>query len=225
MTPGLELSLPVAQKPVKVKPALRGVFHFLAFFLSLGGIEELAMAPVSGWRHAAGVIYAVSLTLMLGLSATYHRPMWSHAARARLRLVDHCGIFFLIAGSYTPFAAYVSPTAATWGLIGMWGGALAGIAHVFLNNHGNRGLRAGVYVVLGLSSAPLVFSLPASLGWPRVLVLLLGSAIYIVGAGVYAKRWPNPKPSVFGYHEIFHLLVLAAAALHFGVIWSVQHLP
>lgn len=225
MTPGIEVALPLskAQHPTKVKPALRGVFHFLGFWVSLGGVVDLAMAPVSGWRYVAGLVYAASLTGMLGLSALYHRPMWSHAARARLRLVDHCGIFFLIAGSYTPFAALVSPTAATPGLIGMWLGGVAGIAHVFLNNHGNRALRAGVYVVLGLAAAPLVFSLPTHLGWARVGLLLVGSAIYIVGAAVYARRWPNPRPSVFGYHEVFHLLVLAAAACHFAVIRSVQH--
>lgn len=211
--------------PLKVKPALRGVFHFLAFFAALGGVVELAMAPVSGWRWLAGVLYGLSLVSMLGLSALYHRPMWSHAMRAKLRLVDHCGIFFLIAGSYTPFAALVSPHDWTVGLLGMWGGAVAGIAHVFLNNHGNRALRAGVYVVLGLSSAPLVFSLPATIGWSQVLLLLAGAVVYIVGAGVYAKRWPNPKPSVFGYHEVFHVLVLVAAALHYAAVWSVQQLP
>jgi hemolysin III len=211
--------------PVKVKPALRGVFHFLAFFVSLGGIAELVMAPQTGWRWAAGVLYASSLSTMLGLSALYHRPMWSREMRARLRLVDHCGIFFVIAGSYTPFAALVAPHGWTAGLVGMWLGALGGVVHAFVNDHGHRGLRAGVYVVLGLSSAPLVFSLPVHIGWSRVGLLLLGSAVYIAGAGVYARRWPNPRPSIFGYHEIFHLLVVVAAAMHFAVVWSVQQLP
>ncbi|MCA2982111.1 MAG: hemolysin III family protein, partial [Myxococcaceae bacterium] len=119
--------------PEKVKPALRGVFHFLAFFVSLGGIAELAMAPQTGWRWAAGVLYALSLSTMLGLSALYHRPMWSREMRARLRLVDHCGIFFVIAGSYTPFAALVAPHGWTAGLVGMWLGALGGVVHAFVN--------------------------------------------------------------------------------------------
>jgi hemolysin III len=224
MTPALPLSAP-ALHPPKVKPALRGVFHFLAFFVSLGGIVELAMAPQVGWRWAAGVLYAVSLSSMLGLSALYHRPMWSHAMRARLRLVDHCGIFFVIAGSYTPFAAFAAPHDWTLGLSGMWLGAVGGIVHAFVNDHGHRGLRAAVYVVLGLSASPLVFSLPAQLGWGPVGLVLAGAAVYIAGAGVYARRWPNPKPSVFGYHEIFHLLVIVAAALHVAAVWSVQQLP
>ena len=151
--------------------------------------------------------------------------MWSHAARARLRLVDHCGIFFLIAGTYTPFAALVSPHSWTLGLVGMWLGGVAGIVHAFVNDHGHRGLRAGVYVVLGLSASPLVFSLPATTGWGTVSLLLAGAVVYITGAGVYAKRWPNPKPSVFGYHEIFHVLVLVAAALHYAAVWRIQQLP
>jgi len=217
--------LMTAADPEKVKPALRGVFHFLGFFAALAGVVQLALAPQSGWRYVAGLIYGASLAGMLGLSALYHRPTWSHAARARLRLVDHCGIFFLIVGSYTPFAAFVSPHSWTLGLVGMWLGGLAGIAHAFVNDHGHRGLRAGVYVVLGLSTSPLVLSLPATIGWGPVLLLLGGAVVYIAGAGVYAKRWPNPKPSVFGYHEIFHLLVLAAAGLHYAAVWSVQQLP
>ena len=223
MTPTADAVM--ATEPEKVKPALRGVFHFLGFFVALGGAVELALSPQTGWRYVAGLIYAASLSTLLGLSALYHRPMWSKAARARLRFVDHCGIFFLIAGTYTPFAALVSPNSWTLGLVGMWLGGVAGIVHAFINDHGHRGLRAGVYVVLGLSSSPLVFSLPATIGWGPVSLLLAGAVVYITGAGVYAKRWPNPKPSVFGYHEIFHLLVLLAAALHYAAVWSIQQLP
>lgn len=219
----LELSRPLTvDAPEKVKPALRGSFHTFGFVVALFGVAELAMAPVEGWRHVAGIIYAVSLALMLGLSALYHRPTWSHAARNRLRKADHIGIFFLIAGSYTPFAAFLSPTTWTPGLVGMWLGAVAGIAYAVANSHGNRIIRALTYVVLGLCAAPMILGLPQYIGWGKTTVMLVGSGIYILGAGVYAKRWPNPKPSVFGYHEIFHLMVLAAAALHYSVVWSLQ---
>lgn len=219
----LELTAPPQPlAPAKVKPALRGSFHTFGFVIALFGIGELALAPLEGWRYVAGLIYAGSLALMLGLSALYHRPMWSHAARDRLRMADHVGIFFLIAGSYTPFAAFLSPGAATPGLIGMWVGAAAGILYALLNSHGNRVVRALTYVVLGLCAAPMILGLPPHLGWARTGLMLLGSAIYILGAGVYARRWPNPRPSVFGFHEIFHLMVLAAAGLHYGVVWSLQ---
>ena len=86
----------------KVKPLLRGTFHTFGFVAALFGFAELSIAPVEGWRYVAGLMFAGSLTLMLGLSALYHRPNWSHAARNRLRMADHVGIFFLIAGTYTP---------------------------------------------------------------------------------------------------------------------------
>ncbi len=208
--------------PEKVKPKYRGTFHSFGFVASWFGIFEMCIAPVEGWRWLAGVIYAVSLSLMLGLSALYHRPMWSHAARHRLRMADHIGVFVLIAGTYTPLAALVSPHTWTWGLLGMWLGNLGGIAYSSLNNYGPRWIRAGLYVVLGLCALPMLLSLPPTLGWTRVGLLLLSSAIYIVGAAVYARRWPNPNPAIFGYHEVMHVMVLICAAMQFGVLWTVQ---
>jgi len=206
----------------KVKPRLRGTFHSFGFVASLFGIAELALAPVEGWRYVAGLVYGSSLALMLGMSALYHRPMWSHAARNRLRMADHVGIFFLIAGSYTPFAALLSPTAPTFGLIGMWVGALAGIVYALVNSHGHRVLRAGIYVVLGLCAAPMILGLPVHVGWNVTSLLLVGSAVYIVGAVVYARRWPNPRPDFFGYHELFHVMVLVAAGFHYAAVWNIQ---
>ncbi len=211
--------------PEKVKPRLRGVFHFLGFFASWGGVLAMILAPQTGWRLASGVLYAATLTLMLFFSSLYHRPMWSHAARDRLRKVDHAGIFLLISGTYSPFAALLNPNGATFGLVGMWAGALAGVAHAYLNSHGNRLLRALVYVILGLSSIPTVVQLPALTGAGPVALLAAGAVIFISGAGVYAKRWPNPRPSVFGYHEVFHVMVLVGVALHFAAVFSVQYQP
>ncbi len=206
----------------KVKPRYRGVLHFYGFLASLAGVYVMAVAPVQGWRWAAGLIYAGTLSLMLGLSALYHKPMWSHEARRRLRMADHVGVFLLIAGTYTPFAALVSPHTATWGLIGMWLGNLGGIAYAAANNYGPRWIRAGLYVVLGLCALPMLLSLPPLLGWLRVSVMLVSSAIYILGALVYARRWPNPDPAVFGYHEVMHLMVLVCAAMQFSVLYTVQ---
>lgn len=219
---GAMATLALEMEEPKVKPLLRGTFHSFGFVASLFGIAELALSPVEGWRYVAGIIFASSLTLMLGLSALYHRPMWSHAARNRLRMADHIGIFFLIAGSYTPFAALISPHAPTFGLIGMWVGAVAGIVYAIFNSHGHRALRAMTYVVLGLCAAPMILGLPVHIGWARTGLLLGGAAVYIVGAGVYAKRWPNPRPNVFGYHEVFHVMVLVAAGLHYAAIWGIQ---
>lgn len=212
----------VSDTTEKVKPKFRGSFHAFGFVASLFGLFELIIAPVEGWRYWSGIIYGVSLMSMLGLSALYHRPMWSHAARNRLRAVDHLGVFLLIAGSYTPMAALQSPDAVTPGLIGMWLGAVGGMVHAMINLHGSRIARAVVYVVLGLCASPMVYSLPPWIGLTRTLMLAAGAAIYIVGAAVYARRWPNPNPAVLGYHEVFHFLVLVSAGLHYAVIWTVQ---
>ena len=216
------LAGPLEESLEKVKPRLRGTFHTFGFVASLFGIAELALSPTDGWRYVAGNLYGCSLTLMLGLSALYHRPMWSHAARNRLRMADHIGIYFLISGTYTPFAALLSPHAPTVGLIGMWLGAVAGIIYALVHSHGPRVVRAGLYVVLGLSAAPMILGLPVTIGWNLVSLLLIGAAVYIVGAVVYAKRWPNPRPNFLGYHEVFHVMVLIAAGFHYAAVWNLQ---
>jgi hemolysin III len=212
----------VLPAPHKVKPALRGVLHQFGFVAALGGLFFLAIAPSEGWQYAAGLIYGLSLCLTLGLSALYHRPSWSAAARERLRRVDHAGIFALIAGTFTPVAVLhgrgqwdVWPTA-------MWCAAIAGATFVIAFSHAHRGLRAAVYVAIGLLAAPVTWNLTALIGPGRVAFLLGGAGLYILGAAVYAKRWPNPRPHVFGYHECFHALVLVAAAAHYAVVIDLQ---
>jgi hemolysin III len=207
---------------IKVKPRLRGTFHFIAFFAALFGIFHLSLSPLSGWRYAAGLVYGASLALMLGLSGLYHRPMWGAVARNRLRMADHIGVFFLIAGTYTPFAALQSPQGPTVGLVCMWLAAVGGVTYAVVNSHGHRFVRSGLYVALGLCCIPMVASLPALIGWGRLWLLIAGGLIYIAGAVVYARRWPNPRPQVFGYHEVFHAMVLVAAGCHYAAVLSVQ---
>lgn len=214
----------VAVAPVvapKVKPLLRGVSHALAFFAALGGLFFLAIAPQSDVYRLAGIVYGVSLCLVLGTSGFYHRPMWSDAARWRMRKLDHGAIYLLVAGTYTPFAVLAGGGHANWMLWAYWAAAIGCLLTTALWEHGNRVLRAAFYVVLGLSSTPVVLMLPRHIGVTRVLVLVAGAAFYILGASVYARRWPNPSPRVFGYHEVFHLLVLLAMALQYGVVLSV----
>jgi hemolysin III len=210
-----------AYVPSKIKPRYRGVSHFIGFCISLAASVALLGSPKSGEAYLGGVVYAVTLSLMLGISALYHRPMWSYAARRILRRVDHSGIFLMIAGSYTAFWTLTPPAHRSNTLLWlMWISAIVGVVTFTLWTDMPRVLRAATYVVLGLSSLPLVFELPAVFGWPTTLTVLASAAIYILGAAVYARRWPNPDPRVFGYHEIFHLLVLLAASLHFGLIAS-----
>ncbi len=208
-----------AYVPSKIKPKLRGVFHFIGFCTAAVSSTALIFSPQTGEKYVGGVIYAATLVIMLGLSALYHRPMWTYGARRVLRRIDHSGIFFLIAGSYTAFWT-LTPEAnrSSWQMIVMWACVAVGVVTFVFWTDMPRGLRAAVYVVLGLSTMPLVLELPAVFGWGTTGLVMLSAVIYIGGAGVYARRWPNPDPKVLGYHEIFHGMVLIAAGIHFWII-------
>ena len=210
--------------PAKVKPLLRGSSHFIAFCVAVvGGAALVALTPQDGAARAGALVYAIGLGLMLGLSGFYHRPMWTPMHRRVLKKLDHAGIFFQIAGTYTAFWTLAPPSLRSVPLLFvMWGCALTGafVFAIFTDLH--RAIRAGTYVGLGLSTLPLALTLPKIIGLTPALVTLAGAGIYIAGAAVYARRWPNPEPRVFGYHEVFHLMVVIAAAMQFGVIWQ-QH--
>ena len=218
------MSAPLEAMNEKIKPRLRGVFHFFGFFAAVGACVLLLLAPAEGFQYAAGVLYGLSLCLMFGCSSLYHRPTWSRQARARLRKVDHASIFVLIAGTYTPLAVHSAQGHWSASLTVMWVGATLGMLFAITWSYAPRGLRAAVYVVLGLLAAPMLIGLNEVIGTARVGWLLLGSLVYIAGAVVYARRWPNPRPDLFGYHEVFHVMVIIAAAFHFGVVLDLQYL-
>lgn len=203
----------------KVKPRLRGVSHYIAFFVA--GVASIALwlSPLTGIAYVGGLVYAGSVVLLFGLSGMYHRLTWSMRARRIFRQLDHSGIFFLIAGSYTAFWT-LSPVEARSPIsLGvMWGSAIFGVIAFVVWTDMHRALRAATYVVLGLSTIPTATRLPELFGWPRTLLVLGGGVVYILGAVVYAQRWPNPSPRIFGYHEVFHLMVILAAALQFTAI-------
>ncbi|HYO51962.1 PAQR family membrane homeostasis protein TrhA [Archangium sp.] len=207
---------------VEVKPRLRGVSHAFAFVAALAGCLFLALAPAEGVRHLSGMVFGVSLVLMFGISATYHCPDWSPATSQRIQRFDHAAIYALIAGTFTPMAAL--DAVGGWGprlLWVMWTAALMGAGLALLGISGPRGLRSVLYVVLGTVSLPVLLRLPDVIGLARVGWLVFGAVLYALGAGVYACRWPDPRPAVFGYHEVFHLMVIAAAAVHYAVILDV----
>jgi hemolysin III len=206
----------------KVKPRLRGWSHFVSFFVAVAaGAVLVARTPRHGGALIGAIVYAVCLALMLGISGFYHWPTWSPRARRALKKVDHAGIFLQIAGTYTAFWT-LAPVEVRSNvlLVVMWGAAVFGSVTfgVFIDLH--RAVRAGTYVALGLSTLPLALQLPRFIGSSVTAVVIAGAAVYIAGAIVYARRWPNPDPRIFGYHEVFHLMVVAAAAAQF---WAVVH--
>ncbi len=202
-----------------VRPRLRGVSHEYAFFVSLACGVALILTASDGRARLAATIYAVAVSGLLGTSALYHRVTWRPEARRWMRRLDHSMIFVLIAGTYTPVALLaLKGSLASMILIVLWAGALGGVVFKLLWIDAPKWLLAAVYVAFGLVSATVFGELPAAIGWLGVAGLATGGLLYVIGAIVYASGRPNPWPKVFGYHEVFHALVLAAAALQYAVI-------
>ncbi len=201
------------------RPRLRGVSHQYAFFAFAGCGVALILTASAGRARIAAAIYAAAVCALFGTSALYHRITWRPRARRWMRRLDHTMIFVLIAGTYTPVALIaLSGTLSRVVLWVVWGGAALGVIFKLAWIDAPKWLFAAVYLALGWVSATVFGQLPGTIGWLGVAGLALGGILYSAGALVYARERPNPAPSVFGYHEVFHALVIAAATLHYAVI-------
>jgi hemolysin III len=210
---------PFLSQPPATKPALRGVSHQVASLLALFGGIWLTVEQTAPRAKLAMAIYGICLTALFAISAAYHRPNWQPLPRQRMRRLDHAGIFLQIAGTYTPLCLIALPAESGQRLLALvWGGALAGIVKTLLWVHAPRALTAGLYVLLGWAAVSEWTAIKAAIGPTGVTLMLTGGVLYTVGAVIYAKKKPSPWPLVFGYHEVFHLLVIAAAACHFALV-------
>lgn len=212
----------LAQSSATARPRLRGVSHQVAFFVSLfSGGALIALAP-AGAARVEVVVYAASLSGLLGVSALLHRRDWSPRVRRNLQRLDHSMIFVLIAGTYTPIAGTVlegGTRAAV--LLTVWVGTLAGVVFTVAWINAPKWLAALPYVALGWVAIGAAPQLIDGLGRDGFSLIALGGVFYTAGAIVYARKRPDPLPTVFGYHEIFHAFVIAAAAVHYAVIASI----
>ncbi len=204
----------------KVKPKLRGVVHGYSFPVSLLAGGLLVYFASGGRERLALAIYAVSLSALLGTSALYHRVNWRRpATRMWMRRLDHSMIFLLIAGTVTPFALLVVPgSLGTALLIAVWVGALAGICVELIWTGSPKWASVAVYLGVGWIGALAFPSIVSNAGIGAGALIAVGGILYTVGAVVYARQRPDPRPTVFGYHEIFHVLVVAAAIVHFSAV-------
>jgi hemolysin III len=204
---------------VPTKPKLRGWFHEVGFFVSLpAGIALMLVAPDAGARITIAV-YWVSLTAVFGASAAYHRVAWSVAALRRMKRLDHSMIFVLIAGTYTPVCALV--LRAPWSVVLLsvvWAGAAVGIVLKISRIDGLSVLSGTLYVVLGWLAVLALPQLVRALPRPAAILMVAGGILYTVGAVVLARRRPDPAPAVFGYHEVWHAFMVAAAGCHYAMI-------
>ncbi|CAA9341482.1 MAG: FIG01964566: Predicted membrane protein, hemolysin III homolog [uncultured Frankineae bacterium] len=202
-----------------LKPRLRGVLHEAAFAVSLVTGTALVCLADAGRERAAAVVYAVSVALLFGTSAAYHRGSWSGRSQEVMKRLDHSMIFVLIAGTYTPFALLLLEGTARWVVFGLvWGGAVAGVVLRNVVRRPARWLFVGLYLLLGWVALGVLPQLHERGGSVVVVLLLLGGLFYSLGALVYALRRPDPSPRWFGFHEVFHAFTLAAFVTHYVAV-------
>jgi hemolysin III len=201
-----------------VKPKLRGVFHELGFYAAVVVGVVVVITAEPGRARIAGLIFANCVAVCFGASAVYHRPTWSPRARAWLARLDHAGIYLLIAGSYAPFGLIV--LSRSWAipvLAIIWGGALLAIVLKLCWVQAPKWLSAAIGLTLGWVGI-VVFPQLLKLSLVAVLLVAASGLLYTAGALVYARRRPDPRPQVFGYHELFHVLTIAAVACEYVVV-------
>jgi len=205
--------------PITVKPRLRGVFHEWCFYAAIPvGLTLGLVADTTRGRIAASV-FAASVVGMFGASALYHRMNWSPSLRPWLRRLDHAGVFGLIAGTYTPFGLLVLHGAWRITVLAVvWSGVFAAIVLRFVWVSAPKWLGALIGLALGWVGIVVFPQILSRTGIVPSLLVLAGGLSYTVGAIVYAVRKQDPRPTIFGYHELFHVLVVAAVGCQYAAV-------
>jgi hemolysin III len=211
--------MPMEPDPPLPKPRWRGRIHLAAFLASLPAGLALVLWSQGVPAHIAAALFALSLAGLFGTSATYHTGNWAPRTRARLQRMDHAMIFVLIAGSYTPMTLLALQPA--WGitlLAVVWTVAVVGVTLALARFRALH--RVGGYLYIGMGWI-VVLALPAvvrSLGTQELALLFAGGILYTLGAIGLRLQRPNPRPHVFGYHEVWHAMTVAAATCHFILV-------
>ena len=202
-----------------VRPRLRGWIHLVAFFVSIPAGVALVLIAEGAAARAAAAIYALSLIAVFGASAAYHRVRWSPKANRRMKRLDHSMIFVLIAGSYTPISILVLHGPWSIAILSVvWLGAALGVALKVARIDGLHGLTGTLYIGLGWLAVIALPQLLRGMTLPQFLLMMTGGLLYTTGAIVFASRRPDPSPATFGFHEVWHAFMVAAAACHFTMI-------
>jgi hemolysin III len=203
---------------VRVKPRLRGVFHEGAFYAAVALGVPLALTAEPGRARLSAIVFSSCLAACFGASALYHRPTWSPTVRSWLARLDHAGIYLLIAGTYTPFGLLVLST--DWAipvLAVVYVGAATAILLKLFRPQTRKVVSAAIGLGLGWVAVAASTEL-AKVGVAGLTLMIVGGLFYTAGAIIYALRRPDPLPAVLGYHELFHLCTLAAAACQYVAI-------
>jgi hemolysin III len=203
----------------EIIPRLRGWVHLAAVPIALAsGLVLVGLSP-EGVARTGSAIFAVCALMLFGVSAAWHRGRWSPALSEVLRRLDHGCIFLLIAGSYTPVALLLlSGRSRVTLLLVVWGGAALGIIFRLAWPQAPRWVHAPIYVALGWAAIPFLGDITNDTTFAVVALLALGGLLYTAGGAVYGFRRPNPSPSWFGYHEVFHTLTVVAFVAHYTAV-------
>lgn len=207
-------------------PRMRGVIHqYSSFVAAAAGVALIIAAAIIGSAAdvAAVAVYAATICGLFTVSAVYHRVRWqSPRSRIRMKRADHSMIFVFIAGSYTPFCVMgLSGAMRWWVLAVVWSGALAGVTLKMIWPGSPRWLGVSLYILLGWVILFVAPALLREVGVAVIVLLAVGGVFYSLGGVLFALRWPDPWPTTFGHHEVFHVCTVIAALLHYIAVWLV----
>jgi hemolysin III len=203
-------------------PRWRGRLHQVAFFVSLPMGAALVALARTGEARAGAAVFSVGLAGVFGVSAAYHRGRWSAPAHLWMRRFDHSMIFVLIAGSYTPFCLLVLDGATGLVLLSVvWAGALMGVTMKMTRPLGLEKLTAFLYIALGWVAVVALPQMFRGLSGAAAVLVVAGGVLYTLGAIALASHRPDPRPAVFGYHEIWHASTIGASLCHWFAVLTV----
>jgi hemolysin III len=198
-------------------PKLRGWLHFAAFVVA---IPAGAVLVRRGGDRASLVVYAVALVTLYGVSSAYHLVPMPSRARRWMRRVDHAVIYVFIAGAFTPFCLLVAPGTEGHVVLALaWAGAAAGVTIKMIRFERTRVIGGAFYLVLGWLALAVVPVALRRLDAEELALLVVMGVMYTGGSVVLATRRPDPAPDVFGYHEVWHAMVVLATACYYLVLW------
>ena len=202
------------------KPLLRGWLHQVAFVVAIPALVVLVVVARTTQARIAAIVYGIGVCALYGVSSSYHRFRWSPAVRARMKRADHGTIYVMIAATYTPVCLLVLHGAlGTTLLVAAWAGAFTGL---LLSIFGvAKRFAFALYLMLGWLAVLALPQIASRLGALDASLLIAGGVVYTIGSLVLATNWPDPFPKVFGYHEVWHTMVVAASVLHYVLIWRI----
>ena len=201
------------------RPRLRGKLHAWSFPAAVALAVVLIWSAPGGVPTLAAAVFGACVAIMLGTSALYHRVLWAPRARRMMRRADHAAIYLLIAGTYTPYGLLVLEGSWRWAVLAIvWAGAAAAIIQKFVWVDAPTWVAAAIGLALGWVGVVAFPEIFRDTGVTGTTLLAAGGLLYTVGAVVYACKRPDPVPRVFGYHELFHALVVGAALCQYAAI-------